>query len=98
LAVLAFSNLGKAEDVFFADGITAELGSRLSGLSGLALMSPSSAKAYKGSGQTPRQFGQSLGADYVLSGTVQWSSIRILTLRVFNWLTFSTVSANTTKH
>lgn len=73
LAVLAFSNLGKAEDVFFADGITAELGSRLSGLSGLALLSPSSAKAYKGSGQTPRQFGQSLGADYVLSGTVQWS-------------------------
>lgn len=85
LAVLAFANLGAPVDSFLADGITAELGSRLSGLRGLALLSPSSAKAFRGSGQTPREVGLALNADYVLFGNVLWNrdpggsaSVRVL--------------------
>ncbi len=72
LAILAFLNLGAPADSFLADGLTAELGSRLSGLRGLALLSPSSAKAFKGSTQTPSEFGLAMGADYVLLGNVFW--------------------------
>jgi len=73
LAVLAFTNLGAPEDSFFADGITEELNSRLSGLRKLAVISRSSASMYRGSDKSARQIGEELGADYVLNGTVQWS-------------------------
>ena len=39
LAVLPFENLGPADDEYLADGITAELISRLSGLQNLAVIS-----------------------------------------------------------
>lgn len=72
LAVLAFTNIGAAEDDFFALGLTREINSRLSGLRSLAVLSRSSADMYQESGKTAQQFGISLGADYVLHGTVQW--------------------------
>lgn len=72
LAVLAFTTIGSADDDFFALGLTRELNSRLSGLRSLAVLSRSSADMYKDSGKTVREFGEALGADYVLHGTVQW--------------------------
>jgi len=72
LAVVAFTNIGSPDDSYFADGITNELNSRLSGLRGLAVLSRSSANMYRDSGRTVREIGRALGADYVLHGTVQW--------------------------
>ena len=72
LAVLAFTTIGSPDDDFFALGLTREINSRLSGLRNLAVLSRSSADMYQESGQTARQFGLSIGADYVLHGTVQW--------------------------
>ena len=72
LAVLAFSNVGSPDDSFFADGMTAELNSRLSGLRNLAVLSRSSANMYRESGKRAVDIGRELGADYVLSGTVRW--------------------------
>lgn len=73
LAVLAFDNVGSPDDSYFADGITDELNSRLSGLSSLAILSRSSADMYRESTRTVREIGHALGADYVLHGTVRWS-------------------------
>lgn len=72
LVVVAFTNVGSPDDGYFADGITDELNSRLSGLRSLAVLSRSSAKTYRESSQTAQEIGRALGADYVLQGTVRW--------------------------
>jgi TolB-like protein/Flp pilus assembly protein TadD len=74
LAVLGFSNLGRPEQGFFADGITAELASRLSGLRKLAMISPNSAESWDPGTQDAAAFGRTLGADFVLAGTVVWDT------------------------
>ncbi len=74
LAVLGFTNLGEPEHGFFADGVTAELASRLSGLRMLAMISPNSARNWDPEQQGAGEFGKALGADYVLAGTVLWDS------------------------
>jgi serine/threonine-protein kinase len=72
LAVLPFKNLGRAEDAYFADGITEELTSRLASLSGLGVISRTSADQYRTSKKTLRQIAGELGAAYVLEGSVRW--------------------------
>ena len=72
LVVLPFENLGNTDDEYFADGITGEITSKLSGLSGLGVIARSSAMQYKNSAKTLRQIGAELGVQYVLEGTVQW--------------------------
>ena len=74
LAVLPFENLGPAEQQYFADGLTEELTSRLSRVSGLSVIARSSAYPYRASGKTAPQFGRELGAQYVLDGSVRWAS------------------------
>jgi serine/threonine-protein kinase len=82
VAVLPFENLGRPEDAYFADGITEEIGNRLTGLSGLRVIARSSAKQYKGTTKPLRQIGQELGAAYVLEGTVRWEKAGDTTSRV----------------
>jgi serine/threonine protein kinase/tetratricopeptide (TPR) repeat protein len=72
LAVLPLDNVGEAEDEYFADGLTEELTTRLGSLSGLAVISKTSAAHYKGSKKNARQIGRELGADYLLEGSVRW--------------------------
>ncbi|HEU5169871.1 MAG TPA: protein kinase [Gemmatimonadales bacterium] len=72
LAVLPFKNLGPAEDQYFADGLTEEITSRLAGLSGLRVISRTSADQYRNTTKTLRQIGGELGAAYVLEGSVRW--------------------------
>ncbi len=74
LAVLPFENLGPAEEQYFAEGLTEELTSRLSRVSGLSVIARSSAYQYRASGKTAPQFGRELGAQYVLDGSVRWAS------------------------
>jgi len=72
LAVLPFENLGAAEDEYFADGITEEILTSLARLSGLGVISRSSAMKYKDTDKDLRQVGRELGVDYILEGTIRW--------------------------
>ena len=73
VAVLPFKNLGPPGDQYFADGLTEEITSRLAGLSGLRVISRTSADQYRASRQSVRAIGAELGADYVLEGSVRWA-------------------------
>ena len=82
LAVLPFKNLGAAGDQYFADGLTEEITSRLSGVSSLGVVSRTSADQYKGSTKSLKQIGQELGVGYVLEGSVRWEKSADGTSRV----------------
>ncbi len=75
LVVLPFENLGSPDQEYFADGITEEITSRLSGLSGLGVIARSSAKQYKKTTKTLKQIGEELGVGYVLQGSIRWSAL-----------------------
>ncbi len=72
LAVLPFQNLGAAEDEYFADGITEEILTNLARLSGLGVISRSSAMKYKNTDKDQHQIGRELGVEYLLEGTIRW--------------------------
>ncbi len=72
LAVLPFENLGLPDDEYFADGITEEITTSLSGLSGLGIISRTSSMQYKGTTKSLRQIGKELKVDYILEGTIRW--------------------------
>ncbi len=73
IAVLPFENLGPPEDEYFADGMTEEITSRLAMVSGLGVISRTSAMQYKENRPSLRQIGEELGVEYVLEGTVRWA-------------------------
>ena len=75
IVVLPFENLGAPDDEYFADGITGEITSKLSGLSGLGVIARSSAMQYKNTDKSLKQIGEELGVQYVLEGTVQWEKL-----------------------
>jgi serine/threonine-protein kinase len=72
IVVLPFENLGAAEDAYFAAGMTEEFTSRLARVSGIGVISRTSAVQYDRAGKTMKQIGEDLGVDYVLEGTVRW--------------------------
>ena len=74
LVVLPFENLGSPDQEYFADGITEEITSKLSGLSGLGVIARSSAMGYKKTSKSIKQIGQELGVSYILEGTIRWES------------------------
>jgi len=71
--VLPFENLGPPEDAYFAAGVTGEITNRLAAVSGLGVISRTSATQYDRTGKTIRQIGDDLGVEYVVEGTVQWA-------------------------
>jgi TolB-like protein/Tfp pilus assembly protein PilF len=73
IVVLPFENLGGSDDAYFADGMTEEITSRLAVVSGLAVISRTSAVQYNRTGKSLRQIGEDLRVDYVLEGTVRWA-------------------------
>ncbi|HEY6952143.1 MAG TPA: protein kinase [Bacteroidota bacterium] len=77
IAVLPFENQSDPAKEYFADGITEEITTRLSGLSGLGVIARSSARTYKGSKKSIRDIGNELGVQYVLMGTVRWSGQQV---------------------
>ena len=72
LAVLPFENPGDSADAYFADGITNEVRGKLSQVSGLAVIARASSNEYRHSSKAPQQIARELGADYLLTATVQW--------------------------
>ena len=72
IVVLPFKNLGHAEDAYFAAGVTEEITSRLASVTGLAVISATTAERYATTGSTIAQIGDALDVSHVLEGTVQW--------------------------
>jgi TolB-like protein/Flp pilus assembly protein TadD len=73
IAVLPFENLGPADDDYFAAGMTDEITSRLSAVSGLGLVPSRAAQRYARTDMTMREIGRELGIDYLLVGSVRWA-------------------------
>jgi adenylate cyclase len=72
IAVLPFTNMsGDPEQAYFADGMTDDLITDLSKLSGLFVISRNSTFAYKGTAVKVRQVAEDLGVRYVLEGSVR---------------------------
>jgi len=72
IAVLPFANLsGDPEQDYFADGITDDLITDLSKISGLFVIARNSVFAYKGRTVEPREIAEALGVRYLLQGSVR---------------------------
>jgi serine/threonine protein kinase len=76
LVVLPFENLGPSENEYFTDGMTEELTTRLASLSGLGVISRTSAVQYAKTDKTIEQVGKELSVDYALGGAVRWARAR----------------------
>jgi serine/threonine-protein kinase len=72
VAVLPFENLGDTSTAYFADGIADEVRGKLAALPGLQVIARASSNQYKNTPKGPRQVGQELGVQYLLTGTVRW--------------------------
>ena len=73
VVVLPFENLGPPDEAYFAAGMTEEITNRLATISGLGVISRTSATQYDRSGKTMRQIAEDLGVDFVVEGTVRWA-------------------------
>ena len=82
LAVLPFTNRGAPEDAYFADGIADELRGKLAGLGTFQLTARTSSDQYRESPKSPKDIGQELSVDYLLTATVRWAKAADGTSRV----------------
>ncbi len=72
IAVLPFDNMsGDAEQEYFSDGISEDITTDLSKLSGLLVIARNSAFAYKGKPVNVAEIGRELGVRYLLEGSVR---------------------------
>ncbi len=78
IAVLPFANMsGDAEQEYFSDGITEDVITDLSRLSGLLVIARNSTFTYKGRATDVRQVGRELGVSHVLEGSVRRTGDRL---------------------
>jgi adenylate cyclase len=78
VAVLPFSNLSQdPTQEYFSDGVTEDLITGLSKVSGLFVIARNSAFTYKGKPVKVREVGRDLGVRYVLEGGVQRAGSRV---------------------
>jgi adenylate cyclase len=78
IAVLPFENMSAdPEQEYFSDGITEDIITELSKLSGLFVIARHSAFTYKGKSVTLKQVGRELGVRYVLEGSVRKAGNRL---------------------
>jgi serine/threonine-protein kinase len=82
LAVLPFEQLGDSADAYFADGVTDAVRGKLAALPSLQVTARSSSSQYKQTTKSPRQIGEELGVQYILTGTVRWQKATGGTSRV----------------
>jgi TolB-like protein/class 3 adenylate cyclase/tetratricopeptide (TPR) repeat protein len=74
IVVLPFSNMStSADEESFADGMTEDLTTDLSSLSGLFVISRNTAFTYKGKAVKPAQVAEELGVRYILEGSIRRS-------------------------
>ncbi|MER9197561.1 adenylate/guanylate cyclase domain-containing protein [Mesorhizobium australicum] len=78
IAVLAFQNMsGDPEQEYFADGITEDVITDLSKVSGLLVIARNSSFAYKGKAVDVRQVARELGVRSVLEGSIRRAGNRV---------------------
>jgi adenylate cyclase len=78
IAVLPFTNMsGDPEQEYFSDGITEDIITDLSKLSGLLVIARNSTFTYKGRAVDVRQVGRELGVSHVLEGSVRRAGGRV---------------------
>ncbi len=78
IAVLPFENMsGDPEQEYFADGMTDELITALSKLSGLLVISRNSSFSYKGKTAKVQEVAEDLNVQYVLEGSIQRAGDRV---------------------
>jgi TolB-like protein len=78
IAVLPFVNMsGDAEQEFFTDGLTEDIITDLSNVSGFFVIARNSTFAYKGKPTDVRQIAGDLGVKYVLEGSARRSNKRL---------------------
>jgi TolB-like protein/Tfp pilus assembly protein PilF len=78
IAVLPFMNMsGDPEQEYFADGMTEDLITDLSKVSGLFVIARSSTFTYKGRSVKVREVAEELGVRYVLEGSVRLAGDRV---------------------
>jgi adenylate cyclase len=78
IAVLPFTNMsGDPEQEYFSDGITEDIITDLSKVSGLFVIARHSAFTYKGKAVKVDQVGRDLGVAYVLEGSVRKAGTRV---------------------
>jgi adenylate cyclase len=78
IAVLPFDNMsGDAEQEYFSDGITEDIITELSKISGVFVIARHSSFTYKGQSITLKQVGRELGVRYVLEGSVRKAGARL---------------------
>jgi TolB-like protein/Flp pilus assembly protein TadD len=72
ILILPFTNMSQdPEQEYFSDGITEDLTSALSKLSGLFVISRNSASTYKGKAVKVQEVSKEMGVQYVLEGSVR---------------------------
>ena len=78
IAVLPFNNMsGDAEQEYFSDGITEDIITDLSKVSGLSVIARHSAFGYKGKAVKVQQVGRELGVAFVVEGSVRKAGTRV---------------------
>ena len=78
IAVLPFTNMsGDSEQEYFSDGITEDIITALSRISGLLVVARNSTMVYKGKTVDVRQVGKEQGVRYVLEGSVRKGGNRV---------------------
>jgi len=77
LMVLPFTSIdGDPREDYFVDGITDDIITDLSGLSGIVVISSTATYRYKGQQIDPKKVGEEMGADFLLEGSVRKSGER----------------------
>jgi adenylate cyclase len=78
IAVLPFDNMsGDPEQEYFSDGMTEDLITDLSKISGLFVIARNSSFAYKGKPTKVQQIGRELGVRFVLEGSIRKAGNRV---------------------
>jgi adenylate cyclase len=78
IAVLPFANMsGDAEQEYFSDGITEDLITDLSKVSGLFVIARNSSFAYRGRSVKVQEISRDLGVRYVLEGSIRKAGNRV---------------------
>lgn len=92
IAVLPFANMsGDPDQLYFSDGLTEDLTTDLSQVSGLRMISSASSFTYRDSKLTPEAIARDLGASHLVTGSVRRDGRR---LRINATLTETATGAN----
>jgi serine/threonine-protein kinase len=75
LAVLPFENLGDSADAYFAEGVANEVRTKLAKIAGLEVIARGSSNEYRHTTKRPQEIARELGADYLLTATVQCEKV-----------------------